>query len=259
MSQFDCGGIMSDIFISYARNDWATARSFAHRLTESGYDVWWDHELHAGDEFRRVIQHNLEKTKAVIVIWSESSAVSRFVCDEVDEAVHRDKLIATHVAGFDPRQIPIGFRSHHAEHIGDFAQIVERISELGIRPSQEGFDPEYDSLSLPDKLLVRAGVYFNNLRHNSRVLSTLSEIDRWLKILIEFMILFVAAVAAYLCFEQLYIAVTEWAKFDVFTLLFSFLIAYGMLALRRYARTISVRSRVITAFVIVITMAIGLQ
>lgn len=98
---------MTDIFISYSRKDRARAEVMATALIARGLDVWWDTHLKAGSEFRHEIAKNLEDAKAVIVIWSEESVASRFVCDEADVGAQHDTLFPVLV---DLVDIPLGFR-----------------------------------------------------------------------------------------------------------------------------------------------------
>jgi TIR domain len=41
----DDGEPMSDVFISYARQDQMLAKELAHHLQPLGFQVWWDTEL----------------------------------------------------------------------------------------------------------------------------------------------------------------------------------------------------------------------
>ena len=100
-------GLMTDVFISYSRKDRNRAEVMARALAERGLDVWWDTHLKAGAEFRQEIAHKLEDAKAVIVIWSEESVASRFVCDEADVGAANDTLFPVLV---DLVDIPLGFR-----------------------------------------------------------------------------------------------------------------------------------------------------
>lgn len=98
---------MTDVFISYSRKDRARAEVMANALRARGLDVWWDSHLKAGSEFRHEIAKNLENAKAIIVIWSEESVASRFVCDEADVGAQQDTLFPVLV---DLVDIPLGFR-----------------------------------------------------------------------------------------------------------------------------------------------------
>ena len=42
---------MSDIFISYKREDVPLAKSLAELLTAKGWSVWWDHNILAGKDY----------------------------------------------------------------------------------------------------------------------------------------------------------------------------------------------------------------
>ena len=47
---------MTDIFISYARENQSSAQQLAQALEGQGWTVWWDHSLNAGESFRRTIE-----------------------------------------------------------------------------------------------------------------------------------------------------------------------------------------------------------
>jgi TIR domain len=73
---------MSDIFISYKREEQATARKLADALESEGWSVWWDPKLRAGEHFDDMIEKALHEAKCVLVLWSERSVQSRYVRDE---------------------------------------------------------------------------------------------------------------------------------------------------------------------------------
>jgi len=74
---------MSDIFISYKREEQATARKLANALESEGWTVWW---LRAGEHFDDVIEKALNEAKCVIVMWSKRSVQSRD---------HREQLLVS--------------------------------------------------------------------------------------------------------------------------------------------------------------------
>jgi TolB-like protein len=68
-----------DIFLSYNREDAATAKRFADAFTAEGLNVWWDTALRSGEAYDEVTEAALRGAKAVVVLWSPRSVVSRWV------------------------------------------------------------------------------------------------------------------------------------------------------------------------------------
>ena len=84
---------MSDIFISYKREEQPVARKLADALQKKGWSVWWDPKLRAGEHFDDAIERALNDAKCVIVMWSKLSVKSRYVKDEATYALNRNKLV----------------------------------------------------------------------------------------------------------------------------------------------------------------------
>jgi hypothetical protein len=84
---------MSDIFISYKREDQPAARKLADALEKRDWSVWWDPEIRSGERFDDVIEKALIDAKCVLVIWSKLSVKSRYVKDEATYALNRNKLV----------------------------------------------------------------------------------------------------------------------------------------------------------------------
>ena len=125
---------MADIFITYARADRALAEALANDLTARGYSVWWDAELVGADDFTDVIFEALRQARAAIVIWTRTSAKSRFVRDESRYALHLNKLIAVKAASLDIYDIPFGFQGLPTDDVNNREGIVRAIHKLGVRP-----------------------------------------------------------------------------------------------------------------------------
>ena len=70
---------MSDIFLSYNREDATTAKRFADAFLAEGLEVWWDTALRSGEAYDEVTEAALRGAKAVVVLWSPRSVVSRWV------------------------------------------------------------------------------------------------------------------------------------------------------------------------------------
>jgi len=102
---------MSDIFISYAREDRPRAEAIAKALEDHGWSVWWDWVIPTGKKFRRVIQEKLDKARCVVVLWSANSIESDWVIEEASEGNDRGILLPVLIEKVRP---PMGFRSMHA-------------------------------------------------------------------------------------------------------------------------------------------------
>ena len=68
-----------DIFLSYNREDAATAKRFADAFAAEGLTVWWDTALRSGEAYDEVTEAALRGAKAVVVLWSPRSVISRWV------------------------------------------------------------------------------------------------------------------------------------------------------------------------------------
>ncbi len=138
---------MSDIFISYAREDREIAGRLAGALEAAGWSVWWDSKLRAGTPFDRVIERELDAAASVIVLWSEHSAASEWVQHEATAAADRGALVPARI---DEARLPLAFRRHQAADLigweGDprhpgYKAILEAVAGLvGEPPSASAKD-----------------------------------------------------------------------------------------------------------------------
>ena len=97
---------MPDIFLSYNREDQTVARRFAEAFTAAGFDVWWDTTLRAGEAYDEVTEKALRDAKAVVVLWSKRSVVSRWVRAEATLAERNKTLVPVTI---EPCERPIMF------------------------------------------------------------------------------------------------------------------------------------------------------
>lgn len=102
---------VTDVFISYKREERDVARALAGALQQHGFSVWWDVELLAGDRFRSEITQILESARAAVVIWSHASVQSDFVLDEAQRAARRRVLVPVRI---DDCELPLGYGQLHA-------------------------------------------------------------------------------------------------------------------------------------------------
>ena len=115
---------MTDIFISYARDDQDKAQALAAELTRSGYAVWWDQHIGAGADFAQDIERELTAAKVVIVLWTAAAAQSHWVKDEADSAQRRGVLVPLK---FDANEPPLGFRQFQTIDFSDWDKRPDRL------------------------------------------------------------------------------------------------------------------------------------
>lgn len=117
-----------DIFLSYNREDAATAKRFADAFAAEGLNVWWDATLRSGEAYDEVTEAALRGAKAVVVLWSPRSVVSRWVRAEATIADRCNTLVPVMI---EPCERPIMFEltqtadlSHWSGDVGDRAWLA---------------------------------------------------------------------------------------------------------------------------------------
>lgn len=99
---------MSDIFISYARENRERARILAEKLEEFGWSVWWDRNIRTGQHYDEIIERALNDAKCVIVMWSSNSVSSHWVRAEAQEGLDRKILFPIQI---ENAKIPLAFKN----------------------------------------------------------------------------------------------------------------------------------------------------
>ena len=151
---------MSDIFISYKREEQPVARKLADALEGEGWTVWWDPKLRAGERFNDVIETALNEAKCVIVLWSKRSVESLYVKDEATHALKRKKLVPVTIQQVE---LPFRFEELHTPSLCDwdgskdasaFLRLVEDIAaKLGSRVTKDEKGRPDDTQSTPERAL----------------------------------------------------------------------------------------------------------
>jgi TolB-like protein/Flp pilus assembly protein TadD len=95
-----------DIFLSYNREDQAVASRYAEAFAAEGLNVWWDTALRSGEAYDEVTEAALRAAKAVVVLWSPRSVVSRWVRAEATIADRCKTLVPVTI---EPCERPIMF------------------------------------------------------------------------------------------------------------------------------------------------------
>lgn len=102
-----------DIFISYSSKDRAWVSGLANALEACGFNVWWDKDLLAGDNFYTEIEGMLDKAGCVVTVWSENSVKSEWVLPESKRGISRKAWVPVM---YQPTSIPLAFDTrHHAD------------------------------------------------------------------------------------------------------------------------------------------------
>ena len=116
------------IFLSYNREDAATAKRYADAFAREGLSVWWDTALRSGEAYDEVTEAALRGAKAVVVLWSPRSVVSRWVRAEATIADRCKTLVPVTI---EPCERPIMFEltqtaelSHWTGDAGDRAWLA---------------------------------------------------------------------------------------------------------------------------------------
>lgn len=95
---------MTDVFISYSREDGAQAERVARGLEAMGLTVFWDNEIPPGQTWADYIETKLNQCNVAVVLWSQHSTKSQWVREEA--RMGRSKLIP---AKLDVAEPPFGF------------------------------------------------------------------------------------------------------------------------------------------------------
>ena len=124
---------MSDIFISYAREDRPRVERLAAALEQRGWAVWWDPDIRTGEDFGRMIHTALQAARCVIVVWSHQSIASPWVKDEAQVGQERGVLLPVCIDAVAP---PLGFRQLQTVDLTGWRPALTR---CGLREAGRGY------------------------------------------------------------------------------------------------------------------------
>ena len=110
---------MADVFVSYARTDKARVAPLVAAIEAQGWSVWWDPEIDAGEQFDDQIEAELKSAKAVLVVWTPTSASSRWVRGEAREAADRGTLVPVR---FENASLPMDVRAIHTTDLDGWGE-----------------------------------------------------------------------------------------------------------------------------------------
>ena len=84
---------MSEVFVSYNREDLKIAQLIVDGLSAEGFNVWMDQNLQAGENYDEITEDRLHKARAVVVLWSSRSVKSRWVRAEATIGARKNTLV----------------------------------------------------------------------------------------------------------------------------------------------------------------------
>jgi len=101
---------MADVFISYARAEYAVARVVASRLESLGLTVFIDQTgLDGGDVFADKLDHEVKTAGAVLGLWSPLALKRPWVRVECDIGKRRGVLVPAAIEAFNELDVPAVF------------------------------------------------------------------------------------------------------------------------------------------------------
>jgi outer membrane protein OmpA-like peptidoglycan-associated protein len=127
---------MTDVFISYKREERARCVAIYNALVDLKLSVWFDAHIEPGTSFDREIEREVRTAKTILVLWSELACDSDWIRAEARTGKQGERLVA---ARLDECLPPLEFASVQAVDLFDagnfqsgegWRQIVGRIGRL---------------------------------------------------------------------------------------------------------------------------------
>ena len=145
---------MTDVFLSYKREDKAYARALAEALARRGLDVWWDVDLLPGERFAEEIEQVIERAKVAVVLWSARSIHSDYVLDKARLAKERGILVRARI---DASQPPPDFRTVQTEDLSAWdgapaSPVIAGLVDAVARRAGKASEPEASDAETADHL-----------------------------------------------------------------------------------------------------------
>lgn len=109
---------MSDatVFISYSRRDREIVQRWHDGLEQLGLQVWWDKEELPGDNWLEQIENWIDDAEATLVVVSEASICSPWVCNEIRSAHRKNRRIIPVVLE-EPRKGGLWLLIDHLQYV----------------------------------------------------------------------------------------------------------------------------------------------
>jgi TolB-like protein len=137
---------LTDIFLSYNREDQARAKLFADAFAAAGLTVWWDTALRSGEAYDEVTEAALRAARAVVVLWSPRSVVSRWVRAEATIADRCKTFVPVTIA---PCERPIMFELTQTAELSHWTGDTADRAWLGLLNDVQRFVGKYRAALAP--------------------------------------------------------------------------------------------------------------
>lgn len=108
---------MSDIFVSYAKEDRKRIVPLVRLLENARWKVFWDRNIPTGESWRQFIGAQIKVARCIVVAWSVSSVKSEWVHEEADQGKRKKILIPVLIDKVEP---PFGFGTIQTADLTDW-------------------------------------------------------------------------------------------------------------------------------------------
>lgn len=165
------------VFVSYAHDDKARVARLIDELASRGIRIWWDGNIDPGSPWRHAIQTHLDAAVCTLVVWTEHSVDSDFVCSEASWGAPLVPVKLDAAA-----RIPVGFTEYQYSDLTcwkggsslELDQLVSTLSKFiqrGPRPIDE-WTLKYQDSQVTNTVAVTA-----DLRAKASRLRSIAEIS----------------------------------------------------------------------------------
>jgi len=93
---------MSDVFVSYKRENQVAVGRMVDALRAEGLNVWWDVDVPPSAAWEQTIERQLAEARVVIVAWSAAAVASENVKAEARWARRQDRLLQVYLDQCEP-------------------------------------------------------------------------------------------------------------------------------------------------------------
>lgn len=122
----------STVFVSHSSANAAAAKRVGKALDAVGCGVWLDSsDIRLGVLLRNELHEAIQKSRAVVLLWSEPASKSRWVAAEILTAFHLDRFIIPCVVDDAPlpqflgNSVYLDLRKNETDALGQLARAVE--------------------------------------------------------------------------------------------------------------------------------------